>query len=132
MVALISEGPICPIPVAVTQGACFAGLESAMELAIVYAERMAQVDEDTIKGSSVQWGDLLADVLLPYPVPISWGVPVNLYTGLHARLSAHFEEVEYPPPTGDECPEVTARGSSHGGYGGCEKGSGGYGDDGTD
>ena len=63
------------------------------EFVIVFAERVRQINEDTIKVNIVQWGDLLPAVLLPYPEPISWAVPINLYTGLYGRLAAHFEEV---------------------------------------
>ena len=59
----------------------------------MFAERVRQINEDTIKVNIVQWGDLLPAVLLPYPEPISWAVPINLYTGLYGRLAAHFEEV---------------------------------------
>lgn len=77
-----------------------AGVPTAPEYSIVFAEHVRQIDSETIKFSSIQWLPLAQ----PYPDADSYGVFVRYYNGLCGRLLEHCETDACPPATGDECP----------------------------
>jgi adenine-specific DNA methylase len=71
------------------------------EYSIVFVERVQQIDPETIEFKSFQW----VSVIAPYPNASSYTSLPMFYAGLYGRLLEHFRTVEYPAPTGDECPD---------------------------
>ena len=67
------------------------GLPTAPEYTIVFAQRVRQIDAETIKVTSIQCLTLVP----AHPAPYSCNVWTAYYSGMHERLVKHFEKTAY-------------------------------------